>query len=73
MIEPQITIIQALEYEVRSSWWAKHISRTPLQRLVSWYFARKVNRKMARYRESERQAKRLRMATILLDLQKGGH
>lgn len=42
-----------LNYEVRSSWWACYISWEWAQKLSSSYFAWKVSRKYARYKESQ--------------------
>lgn len=44
-----ITKDQALQYEVRSSWWAKWISNETLADLAAKYFAWKVIRKYRRY------------------------
>lgn len=45
----RITAVQALRYEVESSWWASWIGSPQLQRLAACYFAWKVNRKHGRY------------------------
>jgi hypothetical protein len=44
-----ITIRDALDYEIRSSWWACWISNDILQTVSGKYFAWKVNRKYMRY------------------------
>lgn len=50
-MEP-VTIKQALEYEIRSSWWARHIGNRWLQKKVGNYMYRKTLRKYKRYAES---------------------
>lgn len=41
-----------LDYEIAGSWWAKLVSWNWAQELAASYFARKVARKYARYKES---------------------
>ena len=50
---PKLSMIALLDYEVRSSWWAKYISWGWGQTLSSNYFAWKVGRKYAAYNESK--------------------
>jgi hypothetical protein len=58
---------EALCYEIgASSWWVRHISYPPLQRLVGRYFARKVRRKWAR---CETQARRWAVAQLFIEIQ----
>jgi hypothetical protein len=45
----QITVLETLDYEIRSSWWAGWISDPFLQSIVSKYFVWKVRRKYNRY------------------------
>ncbi len=49
MTTPKITPLQALDYEVASSWWVGHVSIRWVQRLASRYFAWKVNWKYPIY------------------------
>lgn len=50
MSDSEITARQALDYEVRASWWAGWIGFEWGQTLASRYFAWKVNRKFRRYK-----------------------
>jgi hypothetical protein len=54
-----ITFRQLLDYEIRSSWWAKYISWTLFQDLTCRYFVWKVERKYKRYRASLDEKKRV--------------
>lgn len=49
-----------LDYEIRSSWWALWISWNWGQELSARYFAWKVTRKYARYRQSKIREKRIK-------------
>lgn len=49
MKEPPISRVQALEYEVRSSWWSGFVCIGFLQELAARYYTWKVSRKMRRY------------------------
>jgi len=52
--------MEALDYELRSSWWASFIFWSKGQELAGSYFAWKVKRKMKRYlysKETERKFK----------------
>lgn len=42
-----------LDYEIRSSWWASLIGFAWMQNLAASYFARKVRRKCARWKQSQ--------------------
>ena len=58
MSKDLISIREALEYEIKGSWWASWVGNKYLQVLVSKYFAWKVKRKYNRFllsmmRESE--------------------
>lgn len=44
-----ISLLDALEYEIKSSWWAKYISNNQLQELTASYFGWKTKRKFWRY------------------------
>lgn len=50
-ILPEISINQALRYEVSGSWWANLISNNFLQDLSARYFAWKVKLKYVRYQK----------------------
>lgn len=41
-----------LEYEIRASWWAKHLGWRWARRVAAWYFTWKTKRKWDRYVES---------------------
>jgi hypothetical protein len=60
---------EALDYEVRASWWAGRVGWPWLQRRASAYFARKVRRKWARYQRSVAVAQKLRAAGLLPERQ----
>ena len=47
-----IAIDEAIDYEVRSSWWASLVGVGWMQDLAAAYFARKARRKWARYSAS---------------------
>lgn len=44
-----LTNQQILYYEVMTSFWVEYLTWQPLQNLAARYYARKVNRKYARY------------------------
>lgn len=48
---PEITINQALRYEIAGSWWSKLITNDFLQEMAGNYFSWKVRRKYLRYVE----------------------
>lgn len=48
-----LTTKQALDYEIRSSWWASWIWWSWGQELAGSYFAWKTAKKMARYKTSK--------------------
>ncbi len=50
---------KALDYEIRSSWWASFIFWDWGQDLSARYFAWKVNRKMRRYRSNKEMEQRV--------------
>lgn len=52
--------LEALDYEIRASWWASHISNRFLQNYIGLYFAWKVARKFRRYQDSIAWEARLR-------------
>jgi hypothetical protein len=56
---PEITMRQALDYEVRASGWAQYISWPWLQELSSSYFAWRVRRRYGRYTASVAMTKRI--------------
>ena len=49
--QDKITIIDFLEYEVSSSWYAQNVGWTWLQRIIGEYMAWKVNRKYKSYKK----------------------
>ena len=49
-----LTIRDVMDYEVKSSLWAGHVSHPWFQALAAWYYGRKVRRKYGRYRRVER-------------------
>lgn len=49
---PPITAMQALDYEVQSSWWAGEMQWPLLQSLAGKWFGWKVRRKYGRYLKS---------------------
>lgn len=49
-----ITHREAVDYEVRSSWWTPYVGWEWAQTLAARWYAWKVNRKMGRIIESER-------------------
>lgn len=53
----EITLRQALDYEIRSSWWALFISGAFGQHLAGKYFSNKVSRKYKRYLQSKQDEK----------------
>lgn len=53
MITKKITWKQALDYEVRGSWWTPYVGDGWMQNIVSRYFARKVVRRLDRYLKSK--------------------
>lgn len=57
-----INIIEILDYEVRSSWWAQYISWTLGQELSAKYFSWKVKMKYNRYKTSKQWERRLLVA-----------
>jgi hypothetical protein len=57
-----IDILEILDYEVRSSWWASYISWALGQELSAKYFAWKVRWKYNRYKSSKQWEQRLHMA-----------
>jgi hypothetical protein len=52
MPDPDLTIHQIMDYELRASWWASWIGWGWLQNLASFWFAWKVRRKFSRYKLS---------------------
>jgi len=54
-----MTLRDALEYEIRGSWWAELIWFEWGQALSASYFAWKVRRKFSRYEASKRERERL--------------
>lgn len=55
----EITLRQALDYEIRSSWWASFISGAFGQHLAGKYFSNKVSRKHRRYLKSKENEKKV--------------
>ena len=51
-MEDKITMMQALDYEVKSSWWSGLIFWNWGRDLAGTYFANKVKRKYRRYTKS---------------------
>lgn len=50
---------EILDYEIRASWWAGWVGIAWLQDLTGSYFARKVNRKYARWEASKAMSRRV--------------
>ena len=48
----QISIHEAVHYEIRASWWAQYMWAHWMQVLSGKYFAWKANRKYIRYNDS---------------------
>jgi len=57
--DDQITVRQALYYEIRGSWWGRFIGWNWLQSLSAAYFAWKVRRKYGRYLCSLKESRRV--------------
>lgn len=60
MSTEKITMKQALEYEVGSSWWARDAYGEFIRTIAAYYFAWLVARKYRRY-ETFREYKRFKM------------
>lgn len=52
-MERKVSINQALDYEIRGSFWASSINSRRLQNLAAKYYTWKVSRKHSRYTKSQ--------------------
>jgi hypothetical protein len=62
--QPVIDILQATDYEIRSSWWAQWLSWHWAQNLAGSYFAWKVKRKHGRYYRSKSEEYRVALRKL---------
>ncbi len=51
-------------YEVAASWWPQFVSARWLQRIASWYFARKVEIKWGRYLKALERGRAMRKESV---------